>query len=200
MAPFSSRRASDATLIAESLGRPEAFAAIFDRHFEAVHAYLARRVGAVAADDLAASTFTIAFERRAGFRAEAESARPWLFGIATNLMRNEWRAQQRALGALAQMARVADVSSSDETELSLGGADGALLARVLRELDEDQREVLLLHAWGGFSYEQTAVALAIPVGTVRSRLARARNRLSAALVSGERSESAASREGQELVE
>jgi RNA polymerase sigma-70 factor (ECF subfamily) len=161
---------SDADVIAESLARPQAFAAIFDRHFDIVHGHLARRVGPDHADDLTANTFVVAFERRATFRAQAGvSARPWLFGIATNLMRNEWRAERRALGAVVALGAVGRDTGAEPSTLGLGDA--------LAALDADHRDVLALHAWEGFSYEEMAVALGIKVGTVRSRLSRARTRL-----------------------
>ena len=158
-------------MIESSLRRPEAFAAIFGRHFDAIHAYLARRVGRARADDLASSTFTVAFERRRGFRADAGSARPWLFGIATNLLRNERRSEQRAVRALARVRPVDAEASPFE------GVDGSGLGALLAELDSSQRDVLLLYAWAELSYEEIASSLAIPVGTVRSRLARARQHL-----------------------
>jgi len=178
-------------VIAASLRDPEAFGLIFDRHFAAVHVYLARRVGRAAADDLAASTFTIAFERRRAFRAQVESARPWLFGIASNLLRNEWRAERRALAAMVRLRSAVPagpVSREDSHGVAVAVAAG--LAGALSDLDADQRDVLLLHAWEGLSYEEIAAALGIPIGTVRSRLFRARERLRAALAAGqgERSE------------
>ena len=149
---------------------------IFERHFDAVHAYLARRVGTGRADDLASMTFTIGFERRRTFCASRSSARPWLFGIATNLVRNDWRSEQRALQALVRLGsepgeRIAAVQWPG-FELEAERAAG-----LLEQLDDGQREVLLLHAWEGLSYHEIAVALEIPIGTVRSRLARARARL-----------------------
>lgn len=158
-------------MIHQSLGRPVLFAAIFDRHFNAVHGYLTKRVGASKADDLAASTFAIAFEQRQRFRSEATTARPWLFGIATNLLRNEWRAEQRTLELLATL------KSSYPTTLADDTYDGPPVGEMLAGLDHDQRNVLLLHAWEQLSYEETAAVLGIPVGTVRSRLARARAHL-----------------------
>jgi RNA polymerase sigma-70 factor (ECF subfamily) len=158
-------------VIARSLSDPSAFGVIFDRHFDAVHAYLARRVGRTLADDLAASTFTVAFERRRRFRREATTARPWLFGIATNLLRNEQRAEKRALEALGRLA---------PSELAAASPDvlhAEHLGKLLSSLDRDQRDVLLLYAWEELSYGEIATALGVPVGTVRSRLARARARL-----------------------
>jgi RNA polymerase sigma-70 factor (ECF subfamily) len=196
--PSAAREASDASVIAASSARPEAFAAIFDRHYGAVHAYLSRRVGAGKADDLASAAFAVAFERRAEFRDAVGSARPWLFGIATNLLRNEWRAQQRALAALARVEAAGGDPTGTTGDAEAGGS--VVLARVLGELDPGQRDVLLLYAWEGFSYEEIATALGVPIGTVRSRLARARDRLRAALAVGERPGSPTGTEGQEMVE
>jgi RNA polymerase sigma factor (sigma-70 family) len=169
--PSLRRDQTDASIIEESLRRPQAFAGLFDRHFDAIHRYLARRLGSDGADDVAATTFAVAFERRATFRDHVD-ALPWLFGIATNLLRNEWRAERRALDALAQLTVSAGRDRADgATSESVG------LVEVLAELDADQRDVLLLHAWEGFSYQEIATALGVPIGTVRSRMSRARARL-----------------------
>jgi RNA polymerase sigma-70 factor (ECF subfamily) len=199
--PFSARLPSDASVIARSRERPDEFAVIFDRHFDAVHAYLARRVGPGRAEDLASSTFAIAFERRGSFLPSADSARPWLFGIATNLLRNEWRAEQRALELIAQLSHgVVEAGGGAEVDSAGQPVSGAeLVVEVLAELDPDQRDVLLLYAWEGFSYQEIAVSLGVPVGTVRSRLARARARLRSVL-KDERSGPALSIDRQEMGE
>jgi RNA polymerase sigma factor (sigma-70 family) len=173
------RERSDAAVIGDSLGRPEAFETIFDRHFDAVWRYLARRVGSNRADDLASATFVIAFERRRGFREATSSARPWLFGIATNVLRNDLRSEQRALNAIARVA-----SEAGRTETGDALLEAIDLPALLAALDADQRDVLLLYAWEGLSYREMAVALEVPVGTIRSRLARARARLRAELDAG----------------
>jgi RNA polymerase sigma-70 factor, ECF subfamily len=166
------REGSDAAVIRDSLGLPEAFEAIFDRHFDAVWRYLARRAGSSRADDLASATFVVAFERRHGFREASSSARPWLLGIATNLLRNELRSEQRALNAIARVA--SDAGRGDPDPAPVEAMD---LPALLAALDADQRDALLLFAWEGMSYREIAVALGVPVGTIRSRLARARARL-----------------------
>lgn len=183
-----STKASDSSLIALSGSRPEAFAIIFDRHFAAIHAYLSRRVGRARADDLASTTFAVAFERRSDFRPDADSARPWLFGIATNLLRNERRAELRTLQMLARLRQVPDAGTA-----APGGIDPRLAA-VLAELDPSQRDVLLLYAWGELSYDEIAASLEVPVGTVRSRLSRAHEQLRQALTSGEESGAAKAQE------
>lgn len=163
---------SDAELIVRSLTAPETFGGVFDRHFVAVHRYLTRRVGRERADDLASQTFTVAFERRASFRPEAVGARPWLLGIATHLVLNNRRYEQRLLETVARVGA--------EPEMTVGRSDreppevDSELAAALAALDGDQRDVLLLVAWGELSYEEIAEALGIPIGTVRSRLSRAR--------------------------
>jgi RNA polymerase sigma-70 factor (ECF subfamily) len=188
----------DAEVIAASVGRPELFATIFHRHFGAVHAYLTRQVGGERADDLASATFTVAFERRRSFLEDATSARPWLFGIALNLTRNEWRARQRAVVALTRLASTPSTPGADGG-VDVGGPGGERLPSVLGQLDHDQRDVLLLYAWEGLSYEEIAAALGVPVGTVRSRLARARERLRTALAAAEANRGTLS-EGREMVE
>src|ERR1700728_4024660 len=140
---------SDASIVERSIVEPQVFAMLFDRHFDQIHSYLTRRVGRDRAEDLAAATFTVAFERRATFRGQ-DSARSWLFGIATNLLRNERRAEQRATTALAQLT--AAVGSGEAGE----GADRAEVLQSLARLDPDQRDVVLLHAWEGLSYEEIA--------------------------------------------
>jgi RNA polymerase sigma factor (sigma-70 family) len=164
------RGRSDAAVVERSIADPQAFAVLFDRHFDQIHGYLTQRVGRDRADDLAATTFTVAFERRATFRGQ-DNVRAWLFGIATNLLRNEWRAEQRAISALAQLTAAADPAEAG----ARAHRDEVLQA--LARLDPDQREVVLLHAWEGLSYEEIAAAIGVPIGTVRSRLARARQRL-----------------------
>jgi RNA polymerase sigma-70 factor (ECF subfamily) len=173
---------SDAMLIARSLAEPEMFSTIFDRHFATIHRYLARRVGSARADDLASQTFAVAFEGRTSFDVDVESARPWLFGIATNLMRNETRSEQRLLAAVARLDAQTAGDLQKEVERTLARVDASRefgrIAAILLALDSDQRDVLLLHAWGDLSYEEISQALSIPVGTVRSRLSRARAKFS----------------------
>ena len=170
----------DSAAISRSVEIPEAFEAIFDRHFDAVHRYLARRAGRQRADDLASQTFVIAFAARARFRPEFSDARPWLLGIATKLLANDRRAEQRLLETYGQLSgdarRVVQVSSPPDSDRDVAAA--------LAKLDPSQRDVLLLHAWGERSYEEIAGTLGIPLGTVRSRLARARANLQIELEPG----------------
>lgn len=164
---------TDGELIAQSRTSPDTFHGVFDRHFKAVHRYLARRVGRDRADDLASQTFTVAFTRRTTFRSDAADARPWLLGIATNLLMNDRRAEQRSLRTVG---RIQAQPVPAVAEFADAGLDHEVAAAIA-ELEPEQRDVLLLFAWGELSYEEIASALAIPVGTVRSRMSRARRHL-----------------------
>jgi RNA polymerase sigma factor (sigma-70 family) len=147
----------------------EAFEQLFQRHFEAVHRYLHRRAGRDLADELAAETFAVAFERRASCRGD--SVLPWLYGIATNLLRRRRRTEQRRLQAYARTG--VDDWATYEDGVS-ARADDAELARALAAMRPRERDALLLYALADLSYEEIAVAIDAPVGTVRTWLHRAR--------------------------
>jgi RNA polymerase sigma factor (sigma-70 family) len=172
-------RDPDAALIAASLDTPTAFAGVFDRHYDSVHRFLARRVGPDLADDLASETFTTALRVRAGYDPAHGDARPWLLGIATNLVRHHRRAEARRLRAYERLevARAAGI----EEDAVVARADAALarprIARALARIPDAERDALLLLAWADLTYPEIASALEIPIGTVRSRIHRARQRL-----------------------
>jgi RNA polymerase sigma factor (sigma-70 family) len=169
---------SDAALIAASVIDAARFEAIFNRHFAEISRYLARRVGATLADDLAADTFVIAFNSRQRYDCGAADARPWLFGIAANLLRRHWRTERRRLRAYARTGVDPLGDGADEIERRVDAlAAGPALAAALAALRPSEREVLLLYAWAELSYAEIATALDLPVGTVRSRLSRTRVRV-----------------------
>jgi RNA polymerase sigma factor (sigma-70 family) len=172
----------DAALISRSLRTPEPFAAIFDRHAPAIHSYVARRLGRDRADDVVAEVFLVAFQRRGEYDLNHADARPWLYGIATNLIRRHRRNEVRLLRAIAQAAAdpPAEPIADQVTQRVAAQAVRTGLARALAELPVPQRDVLLLVA-SGLSVQDAARALGVPSGTVASRLARARSRLRAEL-------------------
>jgi RNA polymerase sigma factor (sigma-70 family) len=175
--------AADAAVIEQSWAEPERFEAIFRRYFGRIHQYLAARVGARIADDLAAEVFTIAFAQRQRYDLARECARPWLYGIATNLVGTYRRQEQRRYRALAR-ADAHSVAPSEEdlvTERVSAAAAGPALAAALAGLGSGDRDVLLLVAVAGLDNQEVALSLGIPCGTVRSRLSRARARLRASL-------------------
>lgn len=165
---------SDADCLALSLREPRAFELVFDRHFGAVHRYLHRRAGRDLADELAAETFALAFERRASFR-RSDSALPWLYGIATNLLRRCWRAERRQLRAYGRSGVDRTVDYEEEAAARVDGRTlRARLANALEAMPQHQRDALLLYALADLSYEEIALALDVPLGTVRTWIHRAR--------------------------
>jgi RNA polymerase sigma factor (sigma-70 family) len=173
----------DDELIRESLATPSAFGAIFDRHSRSVFRYVRRRIGDELAVDVTAEVFTRAFRDRERFDGRDESVLPWLLGIGTNLIRMHHRAEERRLRAYARAAgQDCGEPANDEIDdrLAAEGARGAL-TDALAELSTRQRDILLLHAWGELSPSEIAVALALPPGTVRSDLHRARSSVAARL-------------------
>ncbi|HJQ50662.1 MAG TPA: RNA polymerase sigma factor [Gaiellaceae bacterium] len=149
----------------------------FEAEFSSLHRYLARRLGASAADEIAAETFAVAF--RNWDRLDPERpVRPWLYGIAANLVRHHWRKEQRMLQAYARTG--VDPVAPDELA-AVERLDAQALQRELAEalaaLRPEEREVLLLHAWAELSDSEIADALGLPLGTVKSRLSRTREGL-----------------------
>ncbi|MFB9499391.1 RNA polymerase sigma factor [Saccharothrix mutabilis subsp. capreolus] len=150
---------------------------LFDEHAGSLHAYLARRVGAQAADDLVSETFLVALQRRHTYDPARAGARPWLFGIASNLLRRHVRQEVRGWRARARLVGADREQESPETrtaERLTARQRVRRLAGALAALEPGDRDVLLLTSWGGLGASEVAQALGIPVGTVHSRLHRVR--------------------------
>jgi RNA polymerase sigma factor (sigma-70 family) len=161
-------------------GDPAAFRELFDADADAIYRYAARALGdRTTAEDVLSLTFLEAWRLRERLLPDGDSVRPWLFGIATNVLRNTARAARRHRAAMARLP--APEAVPDHAEAIVDQlADDARLADARRALDQlrpHEREVFLLCVWSGLDYAAAAQALGVPVGTVRSRLARARARL-----------------------
>jgi RNA polymerase sigma factor (sigma-70 family) len=153
----------DAALIERSRRHPEAFAGLYDRHAPAMHRYVARRLGDGAADGVVADTFLDAFRRRHAYDLAISDARPWLYGIAANLIGKHSRAEVRMLRAYARtgtdpVLTVGAVSGHAEEADSRLSAQAAArqLADAIASLAQADREVLLLIAWADLSYNLAA--------------------------------------------
>ena len=168
---------SDAEAISRSLDQPEVFGLIYDRHPATVLRFLGRRIGAEVAEGLIGEVFRIAFERRKTFDASRVSALPWLYGIGSNLLLKHRRGEARRLRASVRMA----ADEATDRRASAGALDARVLfprvADAIEALPDGEREALLLFAWEDLSYQSVAEALELPIGTVRSRLNRARAHL-----------------------
>ncbi|MEJ5944935.1 RNA polymerase sigma factor [Pseudokineococcus basanitobsidens] len=163
-----------------SAGDGDAFGVLFDRHHEAVRAYCARRTGSLdAADDMVSITFLEAWRRRSDVELVHDSVLPWLYGVAGNTVRRRTRTAMRHRRLLDRLPQenvtpdhAKDVATRLDDTRELERVTAALIR--LRRIDQ---EVLVLCLWQGLDYASAAVALGVPVGTVRSRLSRARTRL-----------------------
>ena len=165
----------DGPLIAQSLrGTPEAFVEIVRRHEVAIHGYLTRRAGQRAADDLLGEVWVRAFGARDGYDPSYEDARPWLYGIARNVLRAHWRTGQNVELALPE--EVLDPWDEITDRLDSAVRVRALVS-ALGKLPSTERDVLLLVAWEQLTPAEAAITLSIPPGTARSRLHRARTTL-----------------------
>lgn len=178
--------ASDAAILQESRERPERFADLFDAYHGEIYRYVASRLSAGHADDLAAETFLVAFRGRAGFTGPAAHVRAWLYGIATNLIRRHRRDEERKYRALGRADPLDRTRGEDDHDDRIVARVAAMnvqreLATALCSLKRGDREVLLLVALAELSYAEVAMALGIPEGTVASRLNRARRTVRAAL-------------------
>ncbi len=174
---------TDSDIIRRSRDSPAAFGELYDKHASVIYRYAARRAGDFVADDVTSETFLVAFEQLGTFDHTRQDARPWLFGIATNLLRRHHRAEARTLKILAKSApREAAEDNSDRIAAQVDAvAATGRIALLLKQMPAIDRETLLLYAWADLTYEGIADAMDVPVGTVRSRLNRARNVLRDAL-------------------
>lgn len=176
--------APDAETLAKSVEEPDRFAVFYRRHVGTILRYLRGRLSPDVAEDAAHEVFLRAFRQRESYEARFPTARPWLYGIAANVIADHHRNEVRRLRALereSQITTTAPRPQIDAPELS------PELAAALRRLSLGDREALLLTVWGELSYEETATALDIAVGTVRSRIARARAFLRSELAAADQS-------------
>jgi RNA polymerase sigma factor (sigma-70 family) len=166
----------DALWQESSTGDGSAFAALYERHARKIYNYLFRRLADWSeAEDLTAVVFLEAFRRRSDVVVVEGKLLPWLYGIATNVLRNRRRAQWRHRHLLAQLAGERDRNAAPDLDARVGAAEQmrSVLDK-LADLPRSQQDVVALCVWSGLSYDEAAAALGIPVGTVRSRLSRAR--------------------------
>ncbi|MGW4485868.1 RNA polymerase sigma factor [Amycolatopsis sp. NPDC004368] len=168
------------------LGVPDpapVFGRLFDAHSRQLHRYLARRAGDDVAHDLVAETFLVALRRRESYRPDLGTARSWLYGIATNLLRHHIRSETRALKATARLAATGEHTTAGHDGRVAEQVDAQVragqLAGALAKLNAADRDTLLLVSWAGLEPTEVAEALGVPPGTIRSRLHRIRRWLRA---------------------
>lgn len=169
-------------LRAVAAGSHHAFEQLFDAHVDFVFNVALRRTGSTTeAEDIAAEVFAELWRQREGLVSRYGSLKPWLAGTATNLARRHWRSTERRRRALLRLRTRSDQTSDDLTDEAVAKIEGARRTRRLRsalmELPPDQYAVLTLSAWEELSHQEIAEALDVAVGTVKSRLSRARRKI-----------------------
>ncbi|MER5933540.1 RNA polymerase sigma factor [Streptomyces sp. NPDC002054] len=162
-------------------GDPDAFAELFDSYARTVYNHAFRLTGDWSvAEDVMSAAFMEAWRLRDRVEPEGGSLRPWLLGVATNLARNHCRGNRRYKAAAAAAAS-ATTPVPDHADEVAGRLDDrrriTVTLTMLGSLRPAEREVLLLCLWEGLEYADAAQVLGIPIGTVRSRLSRARTKL-----------------------
>lgn len=165
------------------LNARSAVGALFDAHAGVLHTYVAGRAGSAVADDVVSETFITAFRGWDTFDGSRGTARAWLFGIATNVLRHHWRSQERYLVATARLA--GEIRPQDTT----GGIDDRIhaaamvqqLVPALTRLKQLDLDILLLNAWAGLEPTEIAESLGVPASTVRTKLRRTRRKLRAVI-------------------
>jgi RNA polymerase sigma-70 factor (ECF subfamily) len=174
---------TDAAIISQSVVDTEWFSLIVERHATSVFRYLASRVDRSTSEDLLADVFEAAFQARNRYDTHYESALPWLLGIATNVIRHHRRSEVRHASMVRRVTqlhrRTNEASEAVDAVAATVQLDDEMqcVRRALAGLNDRHRQVLVLSAGLGLSYEDIAQTLDIRIGTVRSRLSRARRRL-----------------------
>jgi RNA polymerase sigma factor (sigma-70 family) len=173
---------------AAAAGEHDAFGQLFDRHANVVYNNLLRRTANWSvAEDLTAAVFLHAWRRRGEVVFDADSALPWLLGVARQLVRNSARSRQRYLAALGRVGResMTTADPADPADLITSRLDAEQqllrLRAAIGRLPRQQQEVLELCVYAGLDQQAAAIALGVSVGTIKSRLHRARQRLAADL-------------------
>jgi RNA polymerase sigma-70 factor (ECF subfamily) len=161
-------------------GDHDEFGGLFSEHARAVYNHAFRLTGNwSAAEEVVSLTFLEAWRLRGTVRPEGGSLLPWLLGIALNVARNVSRAARRQQAAMNRLPKAPDVP--DFADDLAGRIDDAerleKIHAAISTLRRAERDVLALCVWSGLNYAEAAEALGVPVGTVRSRLSRARRKL-----------------------
>ena len=173
-------RTSDGALWIEAAVSPAAFGLLYERHADSVYNHCFRRTGSWgAAEDLTSTVFLEAWRRRREVRLVGESILPWLLAVANNAVRNHNRSVRRQGRLLLRIP--GSVEDGDHS----GRVDDRIdserrmhdVLRAFNRLSNTDQDILSLCGWAELDYASVAAVLGIPVGTVRSRLSRARERL-----------------------
>jgi RNA polymerase sigma factor (sigma-70 family) len=172
--------ASQGTERGKEGGEEIAFA--FRRHARELYRFCLRRTGnAARADEALGEVFLQACTRQEEIDFQTGSLRAWLYGVARNVLHNQRREEQRQEATALRLTDLQRRAAEDASEELARRQVAQTLLCCLGALPEAQRQVVVLCVLGDRSYEAAASDLNVPVGTVRSRLYRARLSLALAV-------------------
>ena len=170
--------ATDDDIMTGAVSDPTQFGEIFDRYYATIHAYLTRRLGRSSADDLTGEVFRVALGAVARYDPTRSGVRPWLYGIAHNVLRRHLRDGERAERAWARLPTPVSIDAAEQLDDDLDARlRTAVLQQALDRLLPADREALILFAVEQLSYSEVAAVMDTPIGTVRSRISRARSQV-----------------------
>jgi RNA polymerase sigma-70 factor (ECF subfamily) len=141
-----------------------------------VHAYCLRRAGAADVDDAVAEVFEVAWRRRVDM-PRGDQALPWLYGVARNVLRHQWRSTSRFRRLTARVAGVRELPPPGPEQVVVEAEEYVRVRRAVSQLSANDQEVLLLAAWEGLSHAEIATVLDCSTDAVDKRLQRAKQRL-----------------------
>jgi RNA polymerase sigma-70 factor (ECF subfamily) len=154
----------------------ERFRRILDDNHRAIQLYCARRLSPADAHEASADVFVVAWQKRDSIPEESQ-ARPWLYGIARNVVRNHARGARRRTRLGAKVLAISEVAPSDPELQVVRRLEDRLVGRAVEQLSERDREILMLHAWEDLTVAEIAVALDLSPTATHMRLQRALKRL-----------------------
>ena len=177
-----SEETDEALLARARSGDRHAFDNFLNRHATSVYRWMCRAAGESDAEDLTQEIFLKAYRGLSKYRGDAP-ARAWLAAIAHNTLKNRYRFRSRFARVFGRKPEIDDdppeppSGDRDPESLASAGESRRLVAEALRRLPEEFRMPIVLRDLEGWNYEEIAVSLGVPVGTVKSRIARGRGHL-----------------------
>lgn len=180
---------SDAALVASALRDRQQFAPLYERYADRLYRFARDRTGSpTVADDIVGETMLAALEGLSSFDPARGSFAGWLFTIARRRLADRQRRRERFRRLIQRAGRPNTDTGDDILDDTIRWEDARLVRQLLETLPEQDRELVLLRYSAGLNSTEIGEALGISAGAVRTRLSRARQRLSEQLSAIERGE------------
>jgi len=153
----------------------ELFVELYDKHYDELYAFCRRRVDGAVVDDVVSEVFTVLWKRSG--KLEPGLERAWIFGIARNVIRNQWRSQRRERRLVGRVAGAWDSEPTPPETIVVRRLSDRAVLDALARLRTADREILMLSVWDDLSGPEIAATLGLSVNAANVRLHRAKGRL-----------------------